>query len=86
MKSSSVFAFLGGVAAGAIIALLTTPRTGQENRQLIIDKLKSGAELTKQELRDLTSWIREKVQENEIVDEIEDIAEEMNATCNQPVE
>lgn len=84
MKPSNVFAFLGGVAAGAIIALLTTPRTGQENRQLIIDKLKSGAELTKKELRDLTSWITDQVQEKEIVDEIEDLAEEMDASYNQP--
>ncbi|MDL2313167.1 YtxH domain-containing protein [Bacteroidales bacterium OttesenSCG-928-B11] len=81
MKASNVLAFLGGAAAGALIALLTTPKTGAENRQALIEKLKSGAELTKQELQDLTAWLKDKVQESEVAAEIEDITEEIEENC-----
>lgn len=77
MKSSNVWAFLGGAAAGAIIALLTTPRNGEENRKLITDKVKSGTEYTKKELQNLISRIKEKVQDQELLEEIEDLEVEI---------
>lgn len=37
-----VAAFLGGVAVGAGVALLTSPRSGRENRQQIAEYARSG--------------------------------------------
>lgn len=39
-----MIAFAGGAAVGAAVALLTTPRTGRETRELIADKARSGKE------------------------------------------
>lgn len=81
MKTSNVLAFLGGAAVGAIITLLTTPKTGSENRKIVADKLKTGAELSKKELRDLMAWVKDKIQENEIINESEEIEEKMGSSC-----
>ncbi len=42
--STAIVAFVGGVAAGAVAALLLTPRTGTENRA----KLEEAAEKTRE--------------------------------------
>lgn len=42
-----LFAFFGGAAAGAAVALLTAPRSGAETRQLIGGAAESGKEVVK---------------------------------------
>jgi len=69
MKNSNLIAFLGGAVAGGLIALLTAPRSGAETRKIVADKLKSGAELTKKELEELSEWIKEKLDNNDFADE-----------------
>ena len=39
MKPSTFFAFIGGVLAGAAIAILLTPETGSEARKKIKDTI-----------------------------------------------
>lgn len=73
MKSSNVVAFLAGAVAGGLLALLTTPKTGAENRKIIADKLKEGVDLSKRELEDLKDWIREKLDNQDFIDEEEEI-------------
>ncbi len=69
MKNSHLIAFIGGAVAGGLIALLTAPRSGAETRKIIADKLKSGSELTKKELEELSEWIKEKLKNNDFIDE-----------------
>jgi len=69
MKNSHLIAFIGGAVAGGLIALLTAPRSGAETRKIIADKLKSGSELTKKELEELSEWIKEKLINNDFIDE-----------------
>ena len=42
--SSPVLAFLLGAATGAVLALLYAPRSGQETRELLSEKLRETAE------------------------------------------
>lgn len=72
MKSKNVMAFLAGAVAGGLIALLTTPKTGAENRKIIADKLKEGADLTKRELEELKRWVKEKIDNRDYIDEESD--------------
>lgn len=69
MKNSHLIAFIGGAVAGGLIALLTAPRSGAETRKIIADKLKSGSELTRKELEELSEWIKEKLKNNDFIDE-----------------
>jgi gas vesicle protein len=69
MKNSHLIAFIGGAVAGGLIALLTAPRSGAETRKIIADKLKSGSALTKKELEELSEWIKEKLKNNDFIDE-----------------
>lgn len=80
MKKTDVFlAFLGGALAGGIIALLTSPNSGAENRKIIAGKIKEGADLTKRELEELGGWIKEKLQNNDYVEELDEIIEEVES-------
>ena len=42
MNKITLLAFLGGVIAGGVAALLLAPRSGEETREYIADKIKSG--------------------------------------------
>ena len=42
MNKNVLLAFLGGVVAGGFAALLLAPRSGEETREYIADKIKSG--------------------------------------------
>ena len=44
MNKNTLLAFLGGVIAGGVAALLLAPRSGEETREYIADKIKSGIE------------------------------------------
>ena len=81
MKTSNLLAFLGGAVVGGIVALLTTPNTGAENRKLIAEKLKQGADLTKKELEELGAWIKEKLNNEDYIEEdfFEEEVSEMNS-------
>ena len=51
MKASNILALLGGVAIGAIVALLLAPDSGKNTREKINNKLKEkGINLSKEEL------------------------------------
>lgn len=51
MKASHILALLGGVAIGAIIALLLAPDSGKNTREKINQRLKEkGINLTKEQL------------------------------------
>jgi hypothetical protein len=76
MKTSHLLAFLGGAVTGGIIALLTTPKTGAENRALVAEKIKQGSDLTKRELQELGNWIKEQLQNENFVEETGEQMEE----------
>ncbi len=42
MNKNTLLAFLGGVVAGGLVALLVAPRSGEETREMIADKVKEG--------------------------------------------
>ena len=56
MKASNFFAFLGGAAVGAAVALLFAPDKGSNTRKEILRKLKKhGIHLNKEELEEFIS-------------------------------
>jgi len=63
MKTTSLFAFLGGAVAGAAIALLYAPDKGSETRKKISDKVKEGAEYTGETLNSLIDKVQNKAKE-----------------------
>ena len=42
MNKNTLLAFLGGVVAGGLVALLVAPKSGEETREMIADKVKEG--------------------------------------------
>lgn len=66
MKASNFLAFLGGAVAGGLVGLLTAPRSGEETRKMVGEKMKKGAEMTKKELEDLGEWVKEKLHQGEM--------------------
>ena len=66
MKASTFFAFLGGAALGAIIALLAAPDKGSDTRKKLRRKLKEyGIDLNKEELNELIDRFKRKKQAKE---------------------
>ena len=66
MKASTFFAFLGGAALGAIIALLVAPDKGSDTRKKLRRKLKEyGIDLNKEELNELIDRFKRKKQAEE---------------------
>ena len=61
MNKNVLLAFLGGVVAGGFAALLLAPRSGEETREYLTEKLKSGIKsgLGEEQYNDL----REKIQD-----------------------
>ena len=60
----SLFAFIGGVAAGAAIALLFAPQSGEETRKQIEDYAREkGVPMTKEELDVLVKKVTDQLQE-----------------------
>ena len=61
MNKNTLLAFLGGVIAGGVAALLLAPRSGEETREYLTEKLKSGIKsgLGEEQYNDL----REKIQD-----------------------
>ena len=63
--SSPVLAFLLGAATGAVLALLYAPRTGEETRELLNEKLRETAERGRQAKEELVTRGRELLDEAE---------------------
>jgi Gas vesicle protein len=61
--SSPVLAFLCGAATGAVIALLYAPRSGQETRALLNEKLQETAERGREAREQLINRGRELLDE-----------------------
>lgn len=62
MDYRHLFSFLGGLAAGAIIALLLAPDKGSETRRKISEKLKEkGINLTGEELEEFINMLKDKI-------------------------
>lgn len=62
MDYRHLFSFLGGLAAGAIIALLLAPDKGSETRKKIAEKLKEkGINLTREELDEFINMLKDKI-------------------------
>ncbi len=62
MDYRHLFSFLGGLAAGAIIALLLAPDKGSETRRKISEKLKEkGINLTGEELDEFINMLKDKI-------------------------
>ncbi len=62
MNKNTLLAFLGGVVAGGFVALLLAPKSGEETREYLADKIKSG----------IKSGLGEE-QYNELKDKIQDL-------------
>ncbi len=62
MNKNTLLAFLGGVVAGGLVALLLAPKSGEETREYLADKIKSG----------IKSGLGEE-QYNELKDKIQDL-------------
>lgn len=61
MDNGNFFSFLGGLAAGAIIALLLAPDKGSETRRKISEKLEAkGIKLSSEELDEFIEMLKEK--------------------------
>lgn len=62
MKTSNIFALIGGVAIGATIALLLAPDSGKNTRMKIQKKLKEkGIDLSPEQLDELIEKLRSKI-------------------------
>src|SRR5256712_9494407 len=68
--TSPVLAFLFGAATGAVLALLYAPRSGQETRELLNEKLRETAERGREAREQLINRGRE------LLDEAGDYGEE----------
>lgn len=61
MDNSKFFSFLGGLAAGAIIALLLAPDKGSETRRKISEKLEAkGIKFSSEELDEFIEMLKSK--------------------------
>lgn len=66
MKTSSVFALLTGMAAGAVLGLLFAPEAGEESRKKVKKAAKTCLDKVQEQLNDLVSAVGgEAVEENE---------------------
>lgn len=66
MKTSNIFALIGGVAIGATIALLLAPDSGKNTRMKIQKKLKEkGIDLSPEQLDELIEKLRSKISPEE---------------------
>ena len=67
MKTSSVFALLTGMAAGAVLGLLFAPETGEESRKKVKKAEKTCLDKVQEQLDDFVSAVRggEVVEEDE---------------------
>lgn len=63
MNKNTLLAFLGGVVAGGLVALLVAPRSGEETREMIADKVKDGIKAGLGEER--YNGLRDKIQDLE---------------------
>jgi gas vesicle protein len=63
MKQSHIYAFLGGVLVGGIIALLFAPDEGTETRKKLCRKLDEGNNFTKEQIEHLLNYLKRKVLE-----------------------
>lgn len=81
MKASNILALLGGMAIGAIIAILLAPDTGKNTREKINNKLKEkGINLTKEQLDEFIEKMKKhfgiRQEEDIVVDDAEIQTEE----------
>jgi gas vesicle protein len=66
MKTSSVFALLTGMAAGAVLGLLFAPEAGEESRKKVKKAAKTCLDKVQEQFNDLVSAVGgEAVEENE---------------------
>lgn len=59
MKNQNFLSFIGGLAIGAIAALLLAPDSGANNRNKISGKIKHG----KKKMQELQEMVEEKIRE-----------------------
>ena len=81
MKASNILALLGGMAIGAIVAILLAPDTGKNTREKINNKLKEkGINLTKEQLDEFIEKMKKhfgiRQEEDIVVDDAEIQTEE----------
>ncbi len=61
MKSSHLFAFLGGAAVGAAVALLMAPKSGEELRRDIKDMIDGEVDKGRREIKRYADIVSEKL-------------------------
>ena len=88
MKQSHIYAFLGGVLVGGIVALLFAPDKGTETRRKIGEKVKEGSKYTKEQIEHLLEYLREKAASGvsgleEEIEDLEDKLEDLELKDNQ---
>lgn len=59
----AVSAFALGAVAGAAVALLYAPRSGDETREMVREKLRRGADRGREKLREGAEYTREKLEQ-----------------------
>lgn len=59
MNKNTLLAFLGGVVVGGVTALLLAPKSGEDTREYLAEKIKGGIKLGEENLEEL----KEKIQE-----------------------
>ena len=78
MKLKNLLAFAGGIAVGAVAALLLAPTSGAERRGKIIELLKSKG-ISKEKFDDLVALITARVKSFTTVNDLEIIVDEVLA-------
>ncbi len=78
MKLKSLLAFAGGIAVGAVAALLLAPTSGAELRGKIIELLKAKG-VSKEKIDELLAKITEKVKSFTTMDDLEIVVDEVLA-------
>ena len=78
MKLKNLLAFAGGIAVGAVAALLLAPTSGAELRGKIIELLKSKG-ISKEKFDDLVALITARVKSFTTVNDLEIIVDEVLA-------
>ena len=85
----SMFAFIGGVAAGAAIALLFAPQSGEETRRQIQEYAREkGVPMNKEELdalvQKVSERLRDKFNKDELKAAVMAVVDELRGKLDEP--